>query len=177
MTVIPERHMEPVSALEDAAFEDYSVSTEIERLSFEIERAAGKWFQALLSGKSLPGKVRGRTHEMIKAVAGWPPRVLITDQTSTSIYNDPAFACAVIQHNFPFRKEPYVLKLYLPSHGEKNSSVVRHGLPPSDSQLPFPDHVNHACFIDSAHNFHRWFGVNSFMTVTPSAQVCCVSVD
>eukprot|EP00892_Ulva_mutabilis_P006289 jgi/Ulvmu1/4031/UM019_0008.1 len=133
--------MEHLIDRDDPGFEDHSISTEIERLTFAIEQAAAKWFLAILSGRQLPGEVRGSPHGMIRAAE-------------------------VIQHNFPFRKEPYALRIFHTPTGAEQTAVQSQRRC-TQLQLPFSDTMNHARYDDSAHNLQRWFGVGSFMTLTP----------
>lgn len=62
--------MEPLDVQEDHGFEDHSLSTELERLTFAVEQAVAKWFLAILLGQHLPGEIKGHSREMINAAEG-----------------------------------------------------------------------------------------------------------
>lgn len=66
--------MEPVQDLDHSGFEDYSLSTEMERLTFAIEQAAERWFRALAtSGQRLSGLAHITSRGVTTAVEGAKP--------------------------------------------------------------------------------------------------------
>lgn len=62
--------MEPVLDADQCGFEDYSLSTEMERLTFAIEQAAEKWLCASMCSTRLSGLTDGRLQDVTSAVEG-----------------------------------------------------------------------------------------------------------
>ena len=143
----------------DDGFEDFSVNTEQERLTSDIERATEQWLLQLNLNERLHGQERvyeGATHTT--AVEGAHDDVLGTQLHCTACLADPPFqpfVSAVIKHDLPFREEPYVLKLHVPQSAQaldgENTATVH-----------FCDHRGFAARL---HNVERLFGVGLFMSV------------
>jgi hypothetical protein len=55
-----------------ATFDDFSVSTEIERLSFAIENAIESWFTTYSAQKPLRGQTAALTPGFVAAIEGLP---------------------------------------------------------------------------------------------------------
>jgi hypothetical protein len=49
----------------DAGFEDYSVSTTLEKIAFSVEQAIDRWLKALAAGRELPDQTQIDTSEVV----------------------------------------------------------------------------------------------------------------
>lgn len=63
--------MEPLDDVDDNRFEDYSVSSELERLTFQIEQAVEKWHAELLARQTLTGQVQTGHGQVCSAAQGF----------------------------------------------------------------------------------------------------------
>ena len=133
--------------VDDAGFEDFSISTTLEKLAFAAEEAVDRWLKALTAGSALPGLTETEpSTEHVVALEGVvqlthcalqcsiDARILVcgheTIQACAVCHYRSSWvtrraliaACrAVIEHKLPFRKTPYLLALHLPKRSCANT--------------------------------------------------------
>lgn len=149
----------------DDGFEDFSVNTEQERLTSDIERTTEQWLLQLNLNERLHGQERVyecATHST--AVEGAYAAIPATDCVHQRVWQllvpIQHSVSAVIKHGLPFREEPYVLKLHVPQSGQASWGE-------STAAVHFCDHRG---VSGRLHNIERLFGVGLFMSV----RACCV---